>query len=130
MAHTPPPFPLLHGVREHARTVERERTVGMLHGRIPSERPQKQNSDASGVLQLRSSLSQTPLRNHSAIPHSLDTPPNPSSAINRFILRCREKDSSGTPLQPFKDPWGTLDPTSRTPGHGTQGGDKTMVPLI
>lgn len=36
-----------------------------------------------------------PLTTHKGLHHLFNTPPNPSNTINRFLLRCKEKDSSG-----------------------------------
>lgn len=35
-----------------------------------------------------------PIPTHKGMHHLLDTPPNPSNTINRFPLRCKERDSS------------------------------------
>lgn len=36
-----------------------------------------------------------PLTTHKGLHHLFNTPPNPSNTINRFLLRCKEKDCSG-----------------------------------
>lgn len=37
----------------------------------------------------------SPTPTHEGLQHLFNTPPNPSNTINRFLLRCKKKDSSG-----------------------------------